>query len=334
MTDSAASGNEAVSVPLGICIAVRDALCGREIDYYPQVRDNGVKTPLSTHAMMKEFGAASAHWSTISDEGLDEAIKLARQSLDEVKEQTEYQDQKATRLLTVTTFLTALAGVIFTRLNDAYPAQTMWSQPWWAIVLLAIAYFLFAGFLFTSLCGALVTFHATRTRFKYVEDTEVARDTGDPTSRLFYRGILSVRPMAWSTAFVPAAAGRADTVQLRPDLRQSFLRDLVGETYLVASKTADKLRYLDPAQRLLATSLKCLIGWLILLPFVVVLVPSPASKPSIVQLALPDQPLPIAARIAGPIVIAPIPKSPATSSGVPATLPGVPKPAGARPEPK
>src|ERR1044072_799234 len=150
--------------------ALWDALRGREIDFYPQVLVDGEPSLLLTDIVMREFGIAAADWPQLPADGLDDAIKLARQSLDEVKDQTEYQDQKATRLLTVTTFLTALSGVLFARLNDAYPVHALISQPLGRVLVLLVSYALFGAFLLTSLCGALITFHATRTRFKYAED--------------------------------------------------------------------------------------------------------------------------------------------------------------------
>lgn len=298
--------------PLPPYIAIWHALRGDEIDHYPQVLDGGRKALLETDAMMAEFAIASSHWAKLKDDGLDEAIKLARQSLDEVKDQTEYQDQKATRLLTVTTFLTALSGVLFTRLIDAYPLGGFPSQPILGKILLALSYALFGAFLLTALFGALITFHATRTRFKYVKDRDLSEDMGDPRSRLFYRGILHVRPKAWATAFVSAASADAsdDVPALHAGLKQGYLRDLVGETYLVAAKAADKLRYLDPAQRLLALSLTCLLFWLGLLPVVAILVPSTPSKPSLVQLVPSTEAIPVRTQIAAP----PSPLAPPTPS--------------------
>jgi hypothetical protein len=53
-------------------------------------------------------------------DALDALIKHGRESLDEVKALTEYEDQKATRLLTIVAFLSALAGVLFTRYVEFY----------------------------------------------------------------------------------------------------------------------------------------------------------------------------------------------------------------------
>ena len=278
--------------PLGRIEAIRDALRSRTIDFYPKVMVDGTPELLTSHQIIDEFGRASGHWAKLEDnDALDDALKLARDSLDEVKSQTEYQDQKATRLLTVTTFVTALSAALFARLADGYPFKNIMAQPWWMTVVVIIAYLLFGIFLMYSLFGALVTFHATRTRFKYKKDSHVSAETGPAPSRLFYQGIIKVRPTAWSLEFVgpkPAGTGKP---KLNRDLKAKYLTDMVGETYLIACKTADKLRYLDPAQRLLATALKCLIAWILLLAILAVLPHQKDAQPTIVKLVPSSAPI-------------------------------------------
>ncbi|RWK56805.1 hypothetical protein [Mesorhizobium sp.] len=66
-------------------------------------------------------------------------MDLARESLDEVKALTDYRDGKATRLLTIITFLSALAGVLFGKLADLYPLHASLAQPeatWWHLALI------------------------------------------------------------------------------------------------------------------------------------------------------------------------------------------------------
>ncbi|MDH4744202.1 hypothetical protein OMP43_09260 [Sphingomonas sp. CBMAI 2297] len=285
------SAKDQARKPLSPIKAIYHALLGHEIDYYPRVLDGGKPKLLDTDALTREFGDAAAHWTDlpatddIDKDRLDDAIKLARQSLDEVKDQTEYQDQKATRLLTVTTFLTAFSGVLFARMLDAYPRSSFAAQPLCSQVVLSASYVLFGAFVLSAVFGALITFHATRTRFKYVHDGEVSRDDSLPRSRLFYRGILRVRPKAWALTFVTPHADPEQKVDpvLDHALKQAYFRDLVGETYLVAAKAADKLRFLDPAQRLLAMSLTCLFLWLVSLVIVGIAVTPPPAKPIVIH---------------------------------------------------
>ena len=166
----------------------------------------------------------------------------------------------------------------------------------WSGLLVAAAYIAFAAFVFAVLCGALVTFHATRTRFKYEEAEKPAADTGIPKSRLFYNPILGVRPRAWANSFVaPDPSGAKDALILNSALQRLYFGDLVGETYLIAAKTADKIRYLEEAQRLFAWALRWLLLWLVLLAGVSIFVRSTqpdakATKAQIEKMPLPASP--------------------------------------------
>jgi hypothetical protein len=95
-----------------------------------------------------------------------------------------------------------------------------------------------------------------------------------------------VRPAAWARSFVAiqVTAGR-ETLVLNPALRQLYFRDLVTEAYLVAAKTADKIRYLESAQRLLSWALRCLLARLVILAIVSFLPPTAwPAKPTRVEL--------------------------------------------------
>ena len=95
---------------LGRAAAIWNALWWRNVNFYPLVAEGGAISTLVAVPMIQEMEEATARWPTLDDNGLKTAIDLAKQSPAEVKGQTEYQDQKATRLLTVTTFLSALSG--------------------------------------------------------------------------------------------------------------------------------------------------------------------------------------------------------------------------------
>lgn len=272
--------NHATLKPLSRPAALMSAIRNRDIDHFPQIKGkDGTPTLLATPDMMMRFGVSTKDWSLTDEEDVEKAIDFARQSLDEVKEQTEYQDQKATRLLTVTTFLSAFAGAVFLRFSEAYPLSTLFESSVVTGILALFSYALFGLFVLFAVCGALITFHATRTRFKYTDSELVAKDKS-PKSRLFFRGITGVTPEAWGKAYVASttktATGSAAAMtvwSVNPGLAQDYLRDLVAETYLVACKTADKLRILDPAQRFLASSLRFLLGWLISLALLLAIPP-------------------------------------------------------------
>lgn len=287
MTDQRATKATAVatSATLGRVAAIWNALLWRNIDFYPRIAQDGVISTSDTVSVVREMEMASARWPTLDDDqALKTATDFAKQSLAEVKAQTEYQDQKATRLLTITTILSALSGALFSRFEDSYPIDTVIIQPLGSALLLGFGYAAFVAFVIVSLSGALVTFHATRTRFKYPPYQTTEEQERDPESLLFYGGLIRSRPCAWMRGWVTAGANgdAGDKPTLRGDLQQRYFRHLVSETYLVAAKTADKLRYLEPAQSLLAISLRCLFLWILLFASVSILVPStkrPAHQP-------------------------------------------------------
>jgi hypothetical protein len=221
--------------------------------------------------IVADCNEAMAQWGHLHPDAtaLDDAIELAKASLEEAKAQTEYQDGKATRLLTVTTFLTALAGAFFSSFATEYPLRTLSDQVDKTYWLLLATYLAFLAFVLFALFGALVTFHTTRTRFKYPADAMVAKQAGPTKSFLFFREIIGVSPTGWANSFVSISdAGGKPAAALRPDLKIEYLKNYVAEAYLIAAKAADKLRYLQPGQSLLAWSLRCLLLYIALLTYV------------------------------------------------------------------
>ncbi|MER9947353.1 hypothetical protein [Mesorhizobium sp. M0047] len=252
---------------LGWFRAIVRSFFDRSIDFYPRLGAQKIES-VSSAVIIKEMVEATKHWKEIdpSDLQLDKAIELARASLNEAKQQTEYQDQKATRLLTVTTFLTALAGAFFAAFSSDYPLQTISAVPFWCKVLLAATYLTFFLFVLSALTGALVTFHGTRTTFKYPAEATVDGQAGPTRSYLFFREMIGVSPTGWVNSFVTTQEKDGKKVAvLRSDLKVKYLENYVSEAYLVATKTADKLRYLQPAQILLACALRFLIVFIVLL---------------------------------------------------------------------
>lgn len=269
------------------------------LGFYPRLGEPSKSvTPEQIVAQLVGPDGAMEHWGTLdpTDDALDDAIGLAKASLEEAKAQTEYQDGKATRLLTVTTFLTALAGAFFASFATEYPLRTLADQSGGTYWLLLFTYLAFLAFVLFALGGALVTFHATRTRFKYPATATVAKQAGPTKSFLFFREIIGVTPAGWAKSFVTVAdAGGKPAATLRPDLKIEYLKNYVAEAYLVAAKAADKLRYLQPAQSLLAWALRCLLIYIVLLAFTQSSIKPTKAAPSAskVEVIKAPQPLPV-----------------------------------------
>lgn len=277
--------------------AVR-AFCNIPLDFYPRL---GAKArSMSSEDIVRKFSEAMDGWgniptlSTKATDGaidLDTALDLAKASLEEAKSQTEYQDQKATRLLTVTTLLTALAGAFFSNFASDFPLRTIHlaEREHW---LLVATYGFFLLFVLFALTGSLVTFHATRTRFRYPAHATVAKQDGPTRSFLFYREIIGVTPEGWANSFVTVGADKTSAA-IRSDLGIEYFRNYVSEAYLIAAKTADKLRHLQPGQSLLAFALRCLIVYVVLLAIVAAtLTPTkPAPAPTAITIVAPVEPV-------------------------------------------
>lgn len=106
--------------------------------------------------------------------------------------------------------------------------------------------------------------------------------------------MIGVTPEGWAGSFVTVEGeGSTQTAILNPHLKIEYLKNYVSEAYLIAAKTADKLRYLQPAQSLLSYALRCLMVYILLLAWVVTHLPptKPATPPTKVEVVAEPQPL-------------------------------------------
>lgn len=262
---------------LGCVRAVLQALAYQDISFFPRVEDNRAPGKLRTLTAKEAITTIGEQLKSLPSDTavLDAELKLARESLDEVTAQTDYQDGKATRLLTILTFMSAFSGLAFNRLADGYPVSMItWTERWPSVnsVLVFSSYALFAAFALFATSGALVTFHAIRTRFRYPR--EAAKDS-KPGSMLFWMGISRTQPDRWGKSFVDPT----DPNKISAELRIEYLKNYIVETYLIAAKVADKLRFLEPAQRIQSLAIKALFFWIIVTVFVFAFVP-PVKKES------------------------------------------------------
>ncbi len=249
---------------------ILDAIRGDWNGYYPH--ENGCTTE-APDIVKRIYGKLNN--INCSGSQSEEYLKLGRESLDEVKSLTEYQDGKTSRLLTIIAFLTAAAGVVFSKILDVYPLRQVFRlEPLYQGILVGFVYLFFALFLIFVALGSLVSFHAMRTRFFWKNDKS-KDESQDATydhvkSFLFFQNIVRTKPEAWAEAFVDPA----NQMQPNPDLPGQYYKNYIAESYLVAAKLGDKLRYLEPAQDLLLWSIKVLIFWILLLAFAVIFVPT------------------------------------------------------------
>src|SRR5882762_10212300 len=189
----------------GLFRALLDALKNSDPSHYPRlaVDDDKVDAVSLTTRIVAEIDNEfrRARVEDANEEALVAIVEKARESLNEVKDLTEYQDAKIVRLLTVIAFLSALAGALFSRFADAHPlidhltnlfgdAKTLRTRVGASLVLLS--YLAFSIYVLSAISGALISYHAIRTRFKWLSEAraEVDNRAAEPRSCLFFEGIL------------------------------------------------------------------------------------------------------------------------------------------------
>jgi hypothetical protein len=197
-------------------------------------------------------------WS-IPDDAVDTVHDLARISLNEVKALTEYEDGKVSRLLTVAAFLSAVVGTVFTKYWSAYnwPSICEYSTTpkWWLPFCTYIAFFAYiivVGF------STVTLLKAVGPSFNIPASWKKAGAPSEPTSMLFYKGILDVTAEDWGKAFVTQAGTDG-----KP-LKSVYAKCYIAEAYLVAEKVGTKLSLEDPGVRALRYAMIILLVFFIL----------------------------------------------------------------------
>lgn len=121
----------------------------------------------------------------------------------------------------------------------------------------------------------------------YPRNATVTSQGGPTRSFLFFREMIGVTPASWANSFVE---GQGKDAKIKSDLKLAYLKNYVCEAYLVAAKTADKLRYLEPAQVFLGWALRFLLIYVLLLAVVSTVLPytKRAAAPMKVELVQPS----------------------------------------------
>lgn len=175
-------------------------------------------------------------------ESIDRVHDLSRASLNEVKALTEYEDGKVSRLLTVITFLSAVVAAVFTRFAQDYSLPAVLHPVFSAAWILPMAtYVWFLGYVLVVTFAVWSVIGAIRPKFLIPETWKNATGKGGPTSMIFYKGILDTNPVEWGRTFEDKAAqDKAD------NLKATYAKNYIAESYLVAQKVAEKLESLKP----------------------------------------------------------------------------------------
>lgn len=181
-----------------------------------------------------EQSALLKEW-TIPEADLGEMFKATQRSLDTVTHLTEYEDDKANRVLTAMAFVSALAGVTFVVIPSRFPLSAplilfrsgLTSQA----ILLSTTYLAFIAYSLSLIVGVAVILNAVRPRFNV--PTTWKSEGSTPASRLFFEKIAEVSPTDWAKSF---------TTTTTSELLSDYIKDSVLESYLVAEKIGTKLK--------------------------------------------------------------------------------------------
>lgn len=219
-----------------------------------------------------ELQAKLDGWSIPAD-ALDRVHDAAKASLAEVKALTEYEDGKASRLLTIIAFLSALVGAVFTRFATDYPwpgFAAFAADPIWALTM--ATYLAFFVYVVVVTISVLIIFSAVRPRFN-IPKTWVGSKADRPASTLFYKGILDVTAPTWGETFKSLGSENKGE-----DLKAFYAKCYIAESYLVAEKVAVKMRLLQPGVGALQIAMWVLLAFFVLAGANVMLVRSPSAS--------------------------------------------------------
>ncbi|MCC8968911.1 hypothetical protein [Bradyrhizobium brasilense] len=220
------------------------------------------------------FGELTAklHAWSIPPEALDRVHDGAKASLAEVKALTEYEDGKASRLLTIIAFLSALVGAVFTRFATDYPWPGFGPFNEDQLSYLTIAAYLgFFAYVILVTASVLIFLSAVKPRFNIPESWK-GSNVNRPASTLFYEGILKVTAPAWGQTFIDIGSKNEGK-----DLKALYAKCYIAESHLVADKVAVKLRLLKPAVGMLQAAMWVLLAFFFLAGANVMLVKSANS---------------------------------------------------------
>jgi hypothetical protein len=202
----------------------------------------------------------------IPKEHLLEISGAAQRSLEAVTHLTEYQDDKANRILTAMAFMSAFAAVVFavvpSRYSLAMPLILLRAGLLWEACLLFVLYGAFIVYALTLTIGVAFILHAVRPRFNV--PTAWKPDGSKPASYLFFEKITEVSPADWANAFANAKENEILAAQAK---------NSVLETYLIADKIGLKMQWLSRGVRLFFVSTIVLAVLLPLVAATLVLIP-------------------------------------------------------------
>lgn len=235
-----------------------------------------IEKPVTLSIDDQQIADIGAELVALKSDQIDAILPLARWSLDAVTHLTEYEDEKANRIMTAVAFLSAIVSVAFAAIVQRYPfsmvAETKGLSIHTNSLLLVVLYALFGIYFLLLTIGAALTLYAVRPQFRIPSAWERTKTT--PGSFLFFKEILNVSGRNW---------GRSFTQNTPQALKTEYAKNSILETYLIAQKIPKKLRPLKKGIVCFFASTVILILLLPLCAVTVAVLEVPAASPAPAQ---------------------------------------------------
>jgi hypothetical protein len=184
-------------------------------------------------------------------------LSQTARSLDTVTKLTQYEDEKANRLLTAIAFLSAFVATLFATIPSRFPPGSidkLWNEGLHVrSMLLRADYGLFCLYAVLVSVGVSMILYAVQPRFNVPKQTKSKKG---PKSLLFFQFIIETAPEEWGKAFSDLTSH---------DLEMRYVKNSIVETYLVAQKIPLKIKWVKRGVRcfvaaaLVVTGLACSI---------------------------------------------------------------------------
>jgi hypothetical protein len=150
-------------------------------------------------------------------------------SLDTVTKLTQYEDEKANRLLTAIAFISAFVASLFATIPNRFPPGSigvLWKEGIHArAIVLGSVYVLFCAYSVLVGIGVAMIVHAVRPRF---EEPKAWKSGNKPKSLLFFQRIIEADPAEWVRAFSQATSD---------ELSLAYIKNAVFETISLPRKS-------------------------------------------------------------------------------------------------
>jgi hypothetical protein len=194
---------------------------------------------------------------TVDQNDMPQLLAQTARSLDTVTKLTQYEDEKANRLLTAIAFLSAFVATLFATIPNRFPPGSidkLWNEGLHVrSMLLESDYGLFCLYAVLVSVGVSMILYGVQPRFNL---PKVPTSKKGPKSLLFYRFIIETVPEEWGKAFSGVSSH---------DLEMQYVKNSIVETYLVAQKIPVKIKWVTRGVRcflaaaLVVTVLACSI---------------------------------------------------------------------------